>query len=725
MKKIYLVLIGIQLLMSSCDTEIKSKNQLVFSCLAENDLYQLLKSGGIQCARYDTPLAAVQEAKEGGGVLLLADEYPKQTQVIEPKVFALAEKKRIRLYVEYPTGIPGLEVGIPVGTKLERGVITSEFFGPTLETNRILTINDCHFVPIQAEKMHMAVAKVAGYDAAVYGLPKQNVWPLLFEQNNGGIMVATTKLSQFITARYAPEDDWKVIWRMILKWVQPNLTVPELTWTPVVRPSYDSEMSMPKDAECQAVRRGIEWLFKAHMLIHPSWRELDLGETIEGRRSPIRSPKRGVTGHYNLPIGDGSMGILEGFRSAIYYDGKQEVQWNLRTDCTGEHIVPFVLGGQLLNEPKWIEIGKNLADFVLFKFDATAPWRDPAHPAFGLIGWACRPAMVEPLDQTNAFYGVINARICMSTLAAAGYLNEGRWDDRVLQVMLANYRTTGPSGLRVSSLNLKKLEEKGWQHYYNSPTQNLAPMPTAQLLAANLAVYKTTGFQPFLERTKKGLRLLMEAYPDKWNWWNGLQQERARLILPLAWLVRLEDTPEHREWLHRITTDLLKHQVPCGAIQEELGQPGQGRFPSPASNEAYGTSETPIIHNNGDPACDLLYTLNSAFIGLHEAAAATGDVELQKAEDLLAKFLCRIQTRSDALPELDGTWFRAFDFDRWEYWGSNADAGWGAWCVETGWVQGWLVTTFALRQLDTTLWDLVIKRPLDVYLKKNVQQLLP
>ena len=39
-----------------------------------------------------------------------------------------------------------------------------------------------------------------------------------------------------------------------------------------------------------------------------------------------------------------------------------------------------------------------------------------------------------------------------------------------------------------------------------------------------------------LDRTKRALRMLMEAYPNQWNWWNGLQQERARLILPLAWL---------------------------------------------------------------------------------------------------------------------------------------------------------------------------------------------
>lgn len=130
-----------------------------------------------------------------------------------------------------------------------------------------------------------------------------------------------------------------------------------------------------------------------------------------------------------------------------------------------------------------------------------------------------------------------------------------------------------------------------------------------------------------------------------------------------------------------------------------------------------------MIQTNGEPACDLLYTLNSGFLGLHEAAAATGDAALRKAEDRLAAFLCRIQTQSQLRPELDGTWFRAFDFGRWDYWASNADAGWGAWSVETGWVQGWIVTTLALRQLHTTLWDLSVGRPLGRHLEKNLKLL--
>src|SRR6185369_2300301 len=111
----------------------------------------------------------------------------------------------------------------------------------------------------------------------------------------------------------------------------------------------------------------------------------------------------------------------------------------------------------------------------------------------------------------------------------------------------------------------------------------------------------------------------------------------------------------------------------CGAIEERRGDSGlrTGHFQVPQSNEAYGTNETPLIQSVGDPASDQLYTTGFALLGLHEAAAATGDAKLKLAEDNLAAFLCRIQIRSEKVPYIDGGWFRAFDYQRWDYWASS------------------------------------------------------
>ncbi len=94
-------------------------------------------------------------------------------------------------------------------------------------------------------------------------------------------------------------------------------------------------------------------------------------------------------------------------------------------------------------------------------------------------------------------------------------------------------------------------------------------------------------------------------------------------------------------------------------------------------------------------------------MGLHEAAAATGEALYRDAEDDLVEFLCRIQVQSESQPQLDGGWFRGFDYRRWEFWGSDC----GRWLEfiyhGTGWISGEIVSVLALRQMPTSLWDLM------------------
>jgi hypothetical protein len=189
--------------------------------------------------------------------------------------------------------------------------------------------------------------------------------------------------------------------------------------------------------------------------------------------------------------------------------------------------------------------------------------------------------------------------------------------------------------------------------------------------------------------------------------------------------VRVEDTPEHRQWLRKITQEMLSFQDASGAIREELGAPGKGDYGPPKSNQAYGTREATLISKNGDPLCDLLYTTNFAFLGLHEAAAATGEALYTDAAEKLAKFLCRIQVRSEAHPELDGWWYRAFEYKRWDYWASNADSGWGVWSTETGWTQAWIASVLGMRQMKTSLWELTSGSRIGKQLDHLLPQLFP
>ena len=57
--------------------------------------------------------------------------------------------------------------------------------------------------------------------------------------------------------------------------------------------------------------------------------------------------------------------------------------------------------------------------------------------------------------------------------------------------------------------------------------------------------------------------------------------------------------------------------------------------------------------------------------GLHEAAAVLKNATIKREEDRLAEYIVRLQTRSTEHPELDGAFFRAWDFSKWEVWASG------------------------------------------------------
>lgn len=688
-----------------------SKSATLFlSCSENSDLHRVLIANGLPVSRVDTPAEAIAAAPSGGAVLILAEGYPTQrTEVPEP-LLRSALAKNLRLYLEFPLALPGRTFGPVRPAGWERAVVATDFFGAKLPAHRILAIHDCYVLPTTAADAPLVLAKVAGFDTAVYGLPKETV-PLLFEHNDR-TLVATTSLSRFMTARYAPVAAWQRVWTRILEWLCPGENVPQLHWTPQVRPAYGKDEPLPPDAERQALRRGVAWYESARMLIHPSWAETY--DTV-ARHWPDRVGPRPTDAQ---PSGDGSLGVLEGFSSRINADGEQPVRWWRRHDCNGEAAGGMALASRALSDPVWAARAAHVADFLYTRSILSQGNRaDPGHPAFGLFGWNDVPLYHGNLDGYGVYYGSDNARGLLGVIATAAALKVERWDERILQGLLANLRITGTLGFQPNRIDEPELVQRGWRSFHEARTISLQPHYQAHMWACFLWAYRATGYLPFLERAKTAIRTTMKAYPEEWRWTNGIQQERAVMLLCLAWLVRLEDTPEHRGWLRTVAGDMLNSQAECGAIREELGPAGRGDYGPPTSNDAYGTSEATLVHANGDPVSDLLYTSNFAFLALHEAAAATGEAIYTRAADRLAEFLCRIQVRSDVREELHGAWFRAFDFQRWEHWASNADAGWGAWSVETGWTQGWIVAVLALRQMETSLWDLTAQIRLDKHLE--------
>ena len=663
---------------------------------AESDLCQALRQQRVRFQSKPTWQSALTVVKHSGAIAILAESYPEATTDLPKEFFQQAAAKNLRVYLEFPGHVPGIELGSPKDSRWERVVVSSPDLSSDLDEFRILSMNRCRFVPMTADSSLMVLARVAGFDKAVYGIP-DSASPLLIHlpatKERPELFLASSKMSAFITARYAPAGAWQKVWQALLAKLLPHEKDIQLTWTPTVHPTYDKQEPLPADAEFTAFRRGARWYLKSGLLLTAKTEEV----------TRLAAAESEVTNHkpFANQVGDGSLGMLEGFDSGILPDGSQKVRVILRSDCISESAMALGMAGDVLGDEEMSSIAKNLQEYLYERSGAVHGDRgDPEHASYGMIAWG-----MTNKAWLRSNYGDDIARVILATLSTESTTNDQRWTPYVSRAVISNLRSSGPYGYKPANITQDSFNQHDWTHFFQQSTVHLAPHFQSYIWACYLAAYDQTGDEILLQRAKTGIRVMMSQYPDEWRWTNGLQQERARMLLPLAWLVRVEDSTEHRQWLRQIAEDVIACQDASGAIREELGQLDHGGFPPHRDNDSFGAHEAPLIHENGEPVSDLLYTTNFAFLGLHEAAAATGDPFYQDAEDKLAKFLCRIQTSSEVHPELDGAWMRAFDFHRWEYWGSNGDAGWGAWSIESGWTQGWIVTVLGLRLQKTSLWD--------------------
>lgn len=693
------------------------KNSIIhIYCQETNDLYQVLQTvEGLQPIRYNSINALLAKAGPSEPVLILADEYPEVRVKLSESFFEELKNKGARFYVEYADGLPGIQAeNENVEPKYKRAIVNSSFFSRMPDSLAILAVNGLIYIPVRMPNAHIVAGRVAGLDYAVYGLPEETS-PLLFEMPGYPGLVATTGFSQFITGRYAPKREWKGIWKGILQYLLPDISIDQLKWTPVVETTYQKHQELPPGYQKKSIASGINWFTNAKILIPDGYDEViekAYNEKIHTGFIPWAE---------SIPSADGSNGIFECIFSNVDERGNQPIGIVRRGDCTGEAAMAFASAGKALGQEEFYQIASNLLDFYLKKSPATKKeYGDPKHGAYGLISWG-----FESYAWFKANYGDDNARLLLGALVTAAITGKKDWDPILMRLLLAQVRTTGKNGFRGDRIDLPEFNKNGWEYFHNRDIINLSPHMEAYLWACFLWAYDKTGDPIFLERTKKAIKTTMENYPHGWKWMNGLAQERARILLPLSWLIRIEDTEENRKMLYKAIDGLLELQEECGAIREELGRIEKGVFPPTRKNEEYGLHEAPLIAKNGDPVSDLLYTTNFAFLGLHEAYYSTKDERIKKAVDKLAEFLCRIQVKSENHPELHGGWMRAFDFERFEHWGSNADAGWGAWAIESGWTQGWITTVLSLREMDTSVWDLTKGSKVGEHHKALKKEMLP
>jgi hypothetical protein len=317
--------------------------RLALACAANNDVYCALGGAKAGVARFDTAGHAVEAAPAGGGVLIMADGYPATFTPIPADVLDRAAAKKLRLYVEYPESFPGVEFGATRSAKWERGVVAaSGGLGEALPLMRILALHEAQFRPATAKDPLLVLARVAGFDKAVYGLPEEQ-FPVLFEAQPG-VFVATTKLSDFVRSRYAPAAAWVDVWQAVLRKLDPAGAPHKLVAEPTIRPAYAKEAVLPEDAERVASARFAGWILNSHLL-NPAERNEEFRKLQASGHTLIDPPAKDAS------AGDGSLGIGEGYMANILPGGGQKRQIAVRADCQAESAAVLAIDATLGNNP--------------------------------------------------------------------------------------------------------------------------------------------------------------------------------------------------------------------------------------------------------------------------------------------------------------------------------------------------------------------------------------
>ena len=601
---------------------------------------------------------AFDAAEPGDAVMVLDDEFPRLMPL--PDTWRTAAARGVRMLIECPEHCSGIDFsGAVRRAKFER-TVTTAIHGLEPDTV-ILQHGSCFREVKNTGAVWLSAARVAGYRRAVFGVP-EDATPLLFNHPDySGVLIANSRISNFITARFAPQCDWLKVLRAVIEFLMPEWERIQWRYTMAVRPYFNADAPVTTQDERTALGRSIKF----------------------------------INDQILTQIHEHGMGVAEGFSSEIGFDGSQFRRTLNRSDCSGEVALTLALAGKLTGNIFLFDYAGKILDMM---FKPLHRFTEKSSPLYGQFRF---------YEHDMACYGSGNSRSSISALISGTLTGRNDWDRDSLLNLLSSWKLTGKNGFRQPRFDEPaSFDGRDAAYYRAEDFIHLSPHYQASHLAGFLAGWKLTGFDGFLDHARKAAALFMASYP-KLRWTNGQSQEVARLVMYLAWLIRADDTPVHREYLERVLTDVRRLIQPCGAVAEEMGDLTMGDFPSPQSNSAYGTTEAALIQNNGDPACDLLYTANYLLIGLHEAARAMPDSDCAALADQLCRFICRIQVHSTARPELDGAWMRGFDWQLWEFFGSSADIGWGAWSIESGWTNSWIAITLALRQMNTSLWDLI------------------
>jgi hypothetical protein len=641
----------------------------------------------------------------------------------DPTEFSTAELAAIEkflaagkgVFIEFAANFPGARGAGPIhrGGVARLFVVEPATLAGALPAGAILDPNDAVCLPLEVAAPARAIvqiAKIAGVEKMDSTVPPKNLIPgvVYGERGGGRFAVAATSLSEFARRQYAPQAHWRrlvrdLAWTLLSpadraqvqeqyipleahteprRWVAPGEevrlvaeTAPGATlslfgqtgqaWKPASPGRYETAITLSTPGPKQLAVRSTRG---------KAARSVEVPLLVADRRAVYRRSldnnlrwfeRSGV-----LLRPDGSLGVaewisgpdIEGNRIPF---GKRQGFSPERADCVFESALTFWLYGKVASSPRHAEIGRNMLVNVM---DFQRLGVDDEY--YGL--WYTR-GREGPIFQDDEAWAVVGALAGYRYMRQPIFLHRGRLVADASAKVFAHGAPAAASA---------------------SDPAHAHPSDRGQMIAAWLYAYGATGDASYLDLALPALRQLLDEFPNITTHLIAHTGEATRFLLPLALACAYSDDPAFPAALRAQADYLVSRMVACGAVQEEGKNTG---------NKVQG-GDLSLIHDSSEPISDQLYTTSFAAMNFWIAYKATGDTFYRDNFFRVTDFLTRIQIESRDRT-IDGGWMRGFDYALWEYYGSNADQSWTAYCLETGWCNAVIDIAIALYLLDDTFFE--------------------
>lgn len=322
------------------------------------------------------------------------------------------------------------------------------------------------------------------------------------------LMLCCFRACNFVRARFAPSKKWAALFSYMLSWLcGADIDAASLP------PAYSLGIASPLD---RCIDDAMGWFARASML------------------------KDG-----------GARGVYEGLASDIKPDGTQAFMPMIRADCTGETMLAHHLYGMLRGDGEATRRARLMGDFCFGRMQVKEGFLK------GMVRWS-------ELAWGTCYQDDV-ARVLIPQLLICIYGNADRHLDDVVAALEFLMATTGTDGTRIPRTDNLSMDAAAIKALAMEPGECPSAHYNAFYVGALLLCSMLTGRADMREMGARCLTAIMNVYPDTERQVSETE-EKARLVMPLAFLYKATGEELHLRWLNRVCADLDQLGLAVGAL---------------------------------------------------------------------------------------------------------------------------------------------------------------